>query len=58
MIKGTAQAARGKPSNPDFLLHPGELRERVASWEILAEREGAFDGRDVASVVARRRQDP
>jgi predicted Rossmann fold flavoprotein len=54
----TAQAARGKPTNPDFLLRPGELRERVASLEMLAEREGVFDGRDVASLVARRRQDP
>jgi len=25
----TAQAARGKPTNPDFLLEPGELLEAV-----------------------------
>jgi 2-polyprenyl-3-methyl-5-hydroxy-6-metoxy-1,4-benzoquinol methylase len=50
----TAQAARGKPSNPDFLLRPGELRELVEPLDLLAWREGDFDGRDVASVVARK----
>ncbi len=49
-----AQAARGKPTNPDFLLKPGELLELVAPLEVLASREGDFDGRMVASVVARR----
>ncbi len=60
----TAQAARGRPTNPAFLLEPGELRGRVTGeWPgtvpvppmaILAEREGEFDGRMVAGVVARR----
>ena len=50
----TAQAARGKPTNPDFLLQPGELRDLVGSLDVLAWREGEFDGRDVASVVARK----
>jgi tellurite methyltransferase len=50
----TAQAARGKPRNPAFLLNPGELRELVSPLEVLASREGAFDNRDVASIVARR----
>jgi SAM-dependent methyltransferase len=50
-----AQAARGRPTNPDFLLRPGELRELVGSLELLEAREGEFDGRDVASVVARKR---
>ena len=50
----TAQAARGKPTNPDFLLRPGELATLVRPLEILAEREGDFDGRMVASLVARR----
>ena len=50
----TAQAARGKPTNPDYLLRPGELRDLLRGMEVLAYREGAFDGRDVASVVARR----
>ena len=49
-----AQAARGKPSNPDFLLQPGELLERVCGLEILRYREGDFEDRSVASVVARR----
>ena len=49
-----AQALRGKPSNPAFLLEPGELRRLVAPLEILAEREGEFEGRDISSVVARR----
>ena len=49
-----AQAARGKPTNPAFLLEPGELRRLVAPLEVVDEREGAFDDRDVASIVARR----
>jgi SAM-dependent methyltransferase len=48
------QAARGKPTNPAFLLEPGELLERVRPLEVLASREGEFEGRMVASVVARR----
>ncbi len=50
----TAHAARGKPTNPDFLLRPGELLERVASLQVLRHREGDFEGRSLASVVARR----
>jgi SAM-dependent methyltransferase len=60
----TAQAQRGKPSNPAFLLEPGELVGRVTGqWrderadvrlDVLAAREGDYDGRMVASVVARR----
>lgn len=50
-----AQAQRGKPTNPAFLLGPGELRERVAPLEILAEREGDFEGKMLASVIAVRR---
>jgi SAM-dependent methyltransferase len=49
-----AQAARGKPTNPAFLLEPGELEKLVQPLEILASREGDFDDRLVASVVARR----
>ena len=49
-----AQAARGKPTNPDFLLMEGELRRLVEPLEILDWREGEFDGRDVASIVARK----
>jgi SAM-dependent methyltransferase len=50
----TAQAARGKPTNPAFLLMPGELRTLVQPLEILASREGDDQGRMVASVIARR----
>jgi tellurite methyltransferase len=50
----TAQAARGKPTNPDFLLQPGELRRLAAPLAILREREGDFEGRFVASIAARR----
>ena len=49
-----AQAERGKPSNPAFLLEPGELRELVHPLEIVVEREGDFDGKMLASVIARR----
>jgi len=48
------QARRGKPANPDFLLQHGELRDRLGSLTILRERDGVFDGRDVAAVVARK----
>jgi SAM-dependent methyltransferase len=49
-----AQAARGRPTNRAFLLEPGELGRLVAELEILDAREGDFEGRMVASVVARR----
>lgn len=48
------QARLGKPTNPDYLLTPGELPRLVHPLEVLASREGFFDGRHVASVVARR----
>ena len=53
-----AQAARGKPTNPDFLLEPGELLDLVRPLEVLASREGDYDGRMVASVIARRGSGP
>jgi SAM-dependent methyltransferase len=49
-----AQARRGKPSNPDFLLEPGELRTLTSGLIVLSEREGEFGGRDVAAIVARK----
>jgi SAM-dependent methyltransferase len=49
-----AQAARGKPTNPAFLLEPGELLTLVQPLRILASREGDFDGKMIASVVASR----
>ncbi len=48
------QAARGRPTNPDFLLEHGELRRLVAPLEILRERDGTFEGRSVAGIVARK----
>jgi SAM-dependent methyltransferase len=49
-----AQAARGKPTNPDFLLESGELFDLVRPLEVLDSREGDYDGRMVAGVIARR----
>ena len=49
------QAARGRPTNPAFLLEPGELVALVAPLEVVRSREGDVRGRDVASVVAIRR---
>lgn len=48
----TAQAARGKPTNPAFLLEPGELPRLVAPLDVIRQREGEVDGKMVASVVA------
>jgi tellurite methyltransferase len=48
------QARRGKPTNPDFLLEPGELVRLVQPLEIVDSREGTFEERDVAAVVARK----
>jgi rhodanese-related sulfurtransferase len=51
----TAQAALPDgPSNPAFLLEPGELRTLVATLDVLREREGLVDGQHRAGVVARR----
>jgi SAM-dependent methyltransferase len=49
-----AQAARGRPTNPAFLLESGELLQLVQPLDILASREGDYDGRIVAGVIARR----
>ena len=48
-----AQAERGRPTNPAFLLEPGELFELVRPLDVLAHREGDYDGRMIASVVGR-----
>jgi len=50
-----AQAQRGRPTNPDFLLEPGELKTLVAPLDILVEREGDFEGKTLASVIAARK---
>lgn len=46
------QARRGKPSNPDYLLLHGELERLVAPLEVLRSRDGEFEERLVAGVVA------
>lgn len=48
------QAQRGHPRNPAFLLQEGELPELVAPLTVVRSREGEFDGRFIASVVAER----
>ena len=50
----TGQAERGHPRNPDFLLRDGELAALMSPLQILRSREGEYDGRLVASVVAGR----
>ena len=49
----TRQAERG-PRNPAFLLKDGELGQLMTPFGILRSREGEFDGRFIASVVAER----
>ena len=54
------QARLGKPTNPDYLLEPDELKRIFANWEILRYREfvgpSRRGGRDraIASIVARK----
>jgi SAM-dependent methyltransferase len=49
-----AQALRGGPTNPRFLLKPGELVELAAPLAIVDAREGDIDGQSIASIVAAR----
>jgi rhodanese-related sulfurtransferase len=49
-----AQAAHGRPTNPEFLLEPGELPRLVEPLEVMRTREGESDGRHSAAVAARR----
>lgn len=51
-----AQRAFGRPSNPEFLLQPGELEALCADWQIVQYFEGELSApaRAVASVIARR----
>jgi SAM-dependent methyltransferase len=48
-------AAHGRPSNPDFLLGPGELLEACRALQIVAYEDGFLDGppRCVQRIVAR-----
>ncbi len=50
----TAQALRGKPTNPDFLLKPGELPALVAPLSVERSFEGESEDRMVAAVAARK----
>ena len=50
----SGQERFGKPTNPDFLLMPGELRTLVAPLEIIKQREGLFDGQIISSVIAQK----
>ncbi len=46
---------KGKPSRPEFLLRPGELRMAFSELEIIHDREGLDSNGDwTASIVARR----
>jgi SAM-dependent methyltransferase len=46
------QAQRGHPRNPLFLLQAGELPALVAPLRVIDAREGDFNGKLIASVVA------
>ena len=53
-----SQAARGRPTNPAFLLTRGELLTLAEPLQVLRSREGVrADGSFVASVVAQRPKD-
>lgn len=49
-----AQAMRGHPKNPAFLLNPGELPRLVAPLDVLRSCEGERNGAFVAGVAARK----
>jgi SAM-dependent methyltransferase len=48
--------AFGKPSNPDFLLHPGELLWACGALQVVAYEDGVLDGppRRVQRIAVRR----
>jgi hypothetical protein len=48
-----AQAARGRPTNPAFLLQAGELPALVAPLRVLRQHEGEVNDVMLAGVVAR-----
>lgn len=51
-------ARAGKPSRPEHLLEPGEVLGLVAPLEVLAHREGASSGHQLAAVAARKPRPP
>jgi len=48
------QSQRGHPRNPAFLLEHGELETLARGLEIVARRDGEFEGRCVAGIVGRK----
>jgi SAM-dependent methyltransferase len=52
--------AFGKPSNPAFLLRPGELLEACRELQVVAYEDGLLDGppRRIQRITARRRPAP
>lgn len=40
----------GKPSNPEFLLAPGELLQRVAGWHVVAFEQGEVSAPRPAAI--------
>lgn len=48
------QAARGRPTNPEYLLEAGELETLVEPLEVVRAREGEIEGAVKAAIVARR----
>jgi tellurite methyltransferase len=50
------QTRFGKPHNPDFLLRPGELRDRFSGWNVLHSFEGIVGDppRAIAQFVGRK----
>jgi hypothetical protein len=49
-----AQATRGHPKNPDFLLEAGELPRLLVPLETLRAYEGELDGSFLSGALARR----
>lgn len=53
-----AQAQYGRPTNPDFLLKPQELKAQFADWNILHYYEGVVDNEQndtkqaIAQIIA------
>jgi rhodanese-related sulfurtransferase len=44
----------GRPSSPEHLLEPGELRRLVEPLQVVGHREDGTDGRHLAAVAARK----
>jgi len=49
----TEQRKLGSPSNPDFLLEPGELHEAFRDFELLDYQEGMFNSEGGPAHLAR-----